>query len=106
VDHELNAIAGKDLQGCVMCRLRKGMGIHTHEERSRNAGCLTIFSDSLTDRQDVILIKAASERRAAVPGCAKNHRLGWVLRVRMQGVIGRNKAWDIDQNLQWSRFTG
>jgi hypothetical protein len=32
--------------------------------------------------------------------------MGWVLGVRMQGVIGRNKAWDIDQNLQGSRLTG
>jgi hypothetical protein len=80
--------------------------IHAHEERSRNAGCLTIFSDGLAYCQDVILIEAAGERGTTVPRGAKNHRMGWVLGVGMQGVIGRNKAWDIDQNPQWSRFTG
>ncbi len=49
VDHELNAIAGKDLQGCVVGWLRKGVGIHAHEERSVNTCHFAILSDRLAD---------------------------------------------------------
>jgi len=73
VDHDFHAVAGEYLNRAVKRRLRKGVRIHPDEERTADAGQLTILKNRLADGQHVVLIKAAAERGAAVTAGAEDH---------------------------------
>ena len=82
------------------------MGVHADEERPGRPLARAVFADRLGDRQDVILVEAVAERRAAVPRGAEGHGVRRLGRVGMVGVVRGDEPRDVDQQVARGGFAG
>ena len=71
------------------------MRIDADEQWTVDALLPAIRADRLADRQNVVLIETAVERRAAMPGRPERHPLRWILQVGLDAVIGIKQLADI-----------
>jgi hypothetical protein len=74
------------------------VGIHAQEQGTADALGLAVLAHGLGDGQDVGLVEALLQRRAAVAAGAEGHQLGRVAGVG-QVEIGLEQGVDIDQVL-------
>src|SRR2546425_5645827 len=82
------------------------MGVAADEQRAVVALRRAVATDRLADREDVILVECAAERRAAVARRPEGHALGRVGWVRDDVVVGAQKGVDIDQGPWVGRLAG
>ena len=58
--------------GCRgMCRVREGVGVHSHQQRTIHAGVYAVVADCLGDRQDVRARERSLAGRAAMAACTE-----------------------------------
>ncbi len=81
------------------------MSIFTHVARTGDTVFGALFGDSLSNGQNMWLVKAVAYRTAAVPGCTKLHCMFCVTHFRLQHVVLRGKLGDVNQIALLCRLT-
>ena len=106
VDPYLHAVRREHLEGGPERGLGEGVGVLAEEEGARCAVGRAVLADRLRRGEDVGLVEAGPERRAAVPGGPEGDPLGPVGGVRPRGVVGGEKAGDVDEVGGLGRLAG
>src|SRR5262245_15781348 len=75
------------------------MGVLADIEWAGNTLGTTPLTDRLADRQDMILVEGGLERRATMAGGAKSDLLLGDGRVGRIGIVSRNQAWEVDEQI-------
>src|SRR5207302_11457238 len=108
----VHLVRGQYLERIVLRRAGERVRIDPDEERPGRALCLPVFADGLRDGEDVRLVEAAPEGRAAVPRGSETHPLLRVARVGLVEVAAEQEI-DVDQQLargglsgEWMRHAG
>ncbi len=73
------------------------MGVHAEEERPRDAARAAVLHEGLARGEDVVLVEAAPERRAAVARRAEGHALARVRWVGPHHVVGGDETRDVHE---------
>ena len=82
------------------------MGITAKKQRAINALCGAIIAHRLSDGVDVLLVKAAQRRRAAMPRGAEGNALGCKCRIGKISVIRAHERGDVLQLFQPGQMPG
>ena len=106
LDHHLDAVGREHFERGHQRRLGERVGVHAGEERPGRPLALAVLADGLADRQDVILVEAVAQRRAAVPRCAEGDGVRRLSRVGMIGVVGGDEPRDVDQQVARGGLAG
>ena len=104
VDHDLDAVGGKHLDGAGQRRLGQRVGIDADEQRAGQAAGAAVIADRLRRGQDMVFVEGIPERRAAVARGAEGHALQRIGRVGLVGEIGRHQSRNIDERSGIDRF--
>ena len=102
-DHHLDAVGGQDLERTGEGGDRQGVRVHAEKERSVDRVRRAIQTDRLGHRQDVPLVEALFERRAAMSRGAEGDPLRRHRRIGPLGIVGRDQPRHVDQQ---RRFGG
>ena len=97
LDPHLDPVGGEDLERGGERRLGERVGVHAEEERARDAPGAAVLDEGLARGEDVVLVEAAPERRAAVAGGPEGDALSRVRRVGLHDVVRRDEARDVDE---------
>ena len=97
VDHHVNLIAGKYLEGAGQGGLRQRVGVNSDEQRAGDAASAPLMTDRLTDCQDMCLIEGIVEGGSTMTRSAKCNPLRRDRRVRSAGEISCHQLGHIDQ---------
>ena len=97
LQHHLNVICGKDFDGRNDGRFGQRVGIHADEQRPGDVLSAAIVANRLRYRENMVFVKAAVQRRAAMPGRAERDLLVRIGDIRLAGVIGGDQTGNIFQ---------
>ncbi len=106
VDANIHTIAGKNLNGSIESRFRKGVRVHAHEKRTADAFTPPVFDDRLCDSGNMIIVEAAIQGTSAMPGGAEGDLLAGFTRFGVNGVISGHQAGNIGEIFDGGGFTG
>ena len=96
-EHDVDAVRGEHLERARRGRLRQRVRVDAEKERPVDAALFAVAADRLGDRQDVMLVERALERRAAMPRRAEGDALRRDRRVRDPGVVRGDELADVDE---------
>ena len=95
--NDINAVRCQHFQYGNERRLGQGVSIFTHIARASDAVFRTFFSNCLSDRQNVRLVKAVARCTATVTGSTEFHRVLRIPCFWFQYIILRRQLGDVNQ---------
>ncbi len=106
VDHGLDFVGGENLERGVEGGVGESVGVLRQEQRPGDAIGPAIVDDGLGDGGDVVVVETRQEGRPAMTGGSEGDALRGNGRVRMQRIVGGNKARNVDEGVGCGELAG
>ena len=106
LNHDRNAVGGKDLEGGCKGRLGQGVGVLAHEKGTVDSLVLPELGNCLGDGQDVVLVEARLRRASPVTGRPEGDLLGRIGDVGPVRIIQGDEPGDVDEQIERRRPPG
>ncbi len=100
-DAYIHPVRGQHRQRAVTGRRGQGVRVDAEEQRPVHAVRGAVLADRLRDRDDVVGVEGASQRRTAMPGRPERDPLGGVRRVGTLVMVGGQQRVHVDEDVGW-----
>ena len=87
LDDRLHAVGREHLERRALRGVGQGVGVLAQKQRAVDALARAVLADGLRDGEDVGLVEAAAQGRAAMAAGAEAHELRGVVSVGLSGVV-------------------
>ncbi len=100
-DAYVHPVRGEHCQRAVTSRHGQGVRVDAEEQRPVHPVRGAVLADRLRDRDDVVGVEGASQRRTAMPGRPERDPLGGVGGVGVLVVVGGQQRVHVDEDVGW-----